>query len=147
MMALSGLAALFAFARKSILTQAAVASVILGNLSLVLTAVNDVRGTIPEARLFDVISVGGLMAVAGLALVTLGIALQEKRAPRWTPLTGVVLLLLYLVRPGLVLTGFFPQAFFDGMFTSANMLLSALIYSVQLLMIWGTYRATVKRQG
>jgi hypothetical protein len=139
MVALSGLIALLAFTRKRILPQAALATVILGNLSLVLTAANERRGTIPEATLFDVISVGGLVAVAGLVLLSLGLALYRRNAPRWATLSGFALLSLYVVHPVLVVAGYFPELLFGGKFTSVNMLLAVMMYSAQLLMVWAAY--------
>jgi hypothetical protein len=91
--------------------------------------------------LFDVISVGGLVAVAGLLLTFLGLILYGGNVPRWAPFTGFALLSLYVVHPILVVVGYFPQPLFDGRFTLTNMLLAALMYSVQLLMVWAAYKA------
>jgi hypothetical protein len=143
--AVAGLIGLFAFARKRILPKAAAVTVALTSLSLVLGATYDLRVTIPEAKLFDVLSIGGCFVVVGLALVFLGVASQKNRVSRWIWLTALALLALYSLHPLMLLGNYLPRPLFADRFSSLNILLALAMYAVELVMIWIAFKTAFSK--
>ncbi len=143
--AIGGLTCLFAFARKSILPKAAAASVALTSLGLALWATNDMRVTIPEAKLFDVLSPVGYLVVVGSALVFMGVASTKSRVSRWTGLTALALLVLYSIHPFMLMANYLPRPLFADRFSSLNILLALAMYAVEAVMIWIAFKALFRK--
>ena len=141
---LIGLSAFFMAKGKGFRSGFVAVAVAASNLGLMLPATWNMRITIPEYRLFDVLWLGYFLALVGVCLMFLALATKNHNVPRISLLSIPVLLLINAVTPVFVLTNYLPWIIFGDSFGFVNVLLVLMGFSAQLLMIWGAYKATIQ---
>ena len=136
--AVGGLIGLLALLGKNKKTYLGVVAIATASLGLMLPAANDMRITIPEARLFDIPWSGALAIAVGICLMFAGLTVKKDHVPKASFLSLPLLMASYSIPPILVLFNYLPWIVFGtAPLDPVNALVWLIPFVSLLLMIGG----------